>query len=290
MRRSRKKAASSLVHNKLAEKVQPFGEPTHIDLKDTSIDMEKPQKAVLAPSIPSDPQVGWAPQIRTHYGVPVVAKPAMSDKPSFGSLRAWEKSSSEYSLKGQQTPPPSYYIANGGESASPRTFNIPPPPPQPTAVPPLPPTPRTPPASSQMKSHFSIVSVPDPDANALMSPARSESFAARDIAFPTSNRDSVESTGSDGERDNQKLPRLMSVSATFTPTLDDELSVKIGDTVRMLEEYQDGWCLAQRVGRHDAPRGVCPRFCLQERKVIVPATSTRRFSPGSLSGQVSGWR
>lgn len=80
-----------------------------------------------------------------------------------------------------------------------------------------------------------------------------------------------ESAGSQypgGSVDN--LPRLMTVVAPFTPTLEDELPLKVGDTVRVIEEYRDGWCLVQLVGRIDSPRGVVPCVCLQERKRIVP--------------------
>ncbi|KAF6763743.1 hypothetical protein DFP72DRAFT_800675, partial [Ephemerocybe angulata] len=66
------------------------------------------------------------------------------------------------------------------------------------------------------------------------------------------------------------LPRLMTVVAPFMPTLEDELPLKVGDTVRVIEEYRDGWCLVQQVGRIDSPRGVVPCVCLQERKRIVP--------------------
>ncbi|KAI0819000.1 hypothetical protein BC629DRAFT_690575 [Irpex lacteus] len=60
------------------------------------------------------------------------------------------------------------------------------------------------------------------------------------------------------------LPRLMAVLCTFTPSLADELSISIGEPVMLLEEYEDEWCLVQRVGKSDAERGVVPRFCLQE--------------------------
>ncbi|KAF9014150.1 hypothetical protein BDQ17DRAFT_1230996 [Cyathus striatus] len=62
----------------------------------------------------------------------------------------------------------------------------------------------------------------------------------------------------------------MTVVHTFEPTLTDELNVNVGDTVRILEEYRDQWCLVQHVGPADAPRGVVPRFCLQEQKRIFP--------------------
>ena len=62
----------------------------------------------------------------------------------------------------------------------------------------------------------------------------------------------------------------MTVIAPFTPTMEDELPLKVGDTVRIIEEYRDAWCLVQLVGRIDSPRGVVPCVCLQERKRIIP--------------------
>lgn len=47
--------------------------------------------------------------------------------------------------------------------------------------------------------------------------------------------------------DGKPLPRTMVVTATFTPSLSDELPLSIGETVSMLEEYIDGWCFVQRV-------------------------------------------
>jgi len=83
-----------------------------------------------------------------------------------------------------------------------------------------------------------------------------------------------------------KLPRLMNVVALFTPNLPDELHVKIGDTVRIIEEYQDGWCFAQFLGKRDAPKGVVPLTCLQERKRLVPFT--HKASNSSLTSL--NWR
>lgn len=53
--------------------------------------------------------------------------------------------------------------------------------------------------------------------------------------------------------DGQPLPRTMVVTATFTPSLSDELPITIGETVSMLEEYIDGWCFVQRVRVHLKP-------------------------------------
>ncbi|KAJ6531106.1 hypothetical protein B0H19DRAFT_967166 [Mycena capillaripes] len=67
----------------------------------------------------------------------------------------------------------------------------------------------------------------------------------------------------------------MNVINPFTPTLEDELPIQIGETVRILEEYQDGWALVQRLGRIDAPRGVVPRSCITDRERVMPA-----YNPG----------
>ncbi|KAJ7264887.1 hypothetical protein B0H12DRAFT_1011510 [Mycena haematopus] len=67
----------------------------------------------------------------------------------------------------------------------------------------------------------------------------------------------------------------MDVVNAFTPTLEDELPIQPGDTVRLIEEYQDGWALVQRIGRIDAPKGVVPRTCITDRERIISS-----FNPG----------
>jgi len=76
------------------------------------------------------------------------------------------------------------------------------------------------------------------------------------------------------------LPRLMLVSTSFKPIRDDELAVRAGETLRLLKEFEDEWCLVQRVGRPDAEKGVVPRFCLVDR----PRVGKRH---GSISGLTS---
>ncbi|KAH6902299.1 hypothetical protein BKA70DRAFT_1306366 [Coprinopsis sp. MPI-PUGE-AT-0042] len=87
--------------------------------------------------------------------------------------------------------------------------------------------------------------------------------------------------GSANSQNRPGLARLMTAVTRFTPTLNDELALQVGDTVRMIDEYKDGWCLVQQVGRMDSPRGVVPAVCLQERKWIVPV-------PGSANGSFTG--
>jgi len=66
----------------------------------------------------------------------------------------------------------------------------------------------------------------------------------------------------------------MTVNALYVPSLSDELPIRMGETIRMIEEYEDKWCLVQRVGRTDE-RGVIPRFCLIERQEIIPRAGKR---------------
>ncbi len=61
----------------------------------------------------------------------------------------------------------------------------------------------------------------------------------------------------------------MVVTTSFESTLPDELSVRTGETLRLIREFDDEWCLVQRVGRLAAEKGVIPRFCLSERQRMV---------------------
>jgi len=72
------------------------------------------------------------------------------------------------------------------------------------------------------------------------------------------------------------MPRLMTVVNSFIPTLEDELSIQIGDTVRLIEEFHDGWALVQRIGLMDAPKGVVPRTCITDRERSSPTFNLGR--------------
>ncbi|KAF9469383.1 hypothetical protein BDZ94DRAFT_378270 [Collybia nuda] len=248
----------------------------HIDLEDVSVYMEKPEKAVLTPTS-FDNQVGWVPQIKTSpYGATtkVAFPPPMAANKKSRSVHLTIDSNAE-KLRDITSPPPSYFASKGNSEI--QSLPVIPIPPSPPTPPSLPPTPPTPPANRKTKSSFSHLAEEAP----LPTPSpRSESFAAQDIVLPREPADTfTEDSGL------QKLPRLMTVVTTFTPSLDDELAIKLGDTIRMVEEYRDGWCLVQRVGRLDAPKGVVPRFCLRERRGVVPA---HKHSSSSLKGQ--SWR
>lgn len=270
-----------------------------------------------------DQVVGWVPQIKSKYGTNILApKPSLKrketqPKPQQRQQLTIMNHQTMPSLSGSESlgisPPPSYSMANsiggllsgvvdmdvGGEKKMDRgmldTKKIP--------IPPTPDTrleapPPTPPASASKFKLEVPTEVPPP----LPSPARSSSFVTtgetsvspqiQEHVSSASRIGHVKNTSSQSSysrppsvTDRAELPRLMTVIDTFTPNLDDELPVKIGDTVRMLEEFQDGWCTVQHLGKYNAARGAVPKLCLQERRSIVP---TRKISNGSLSSTMSG--
>jgi len=59
-----------------------------------------------------------------------------------------------------------------------------------------------------------------------------------------------------------KKARLMKVATSYMPKIDDEIAITTGETVRLVKEYEDGWCFIQR---KNSKTGVVPRFCLVER-------------------------
>ncbi|KLO14913.1 hypothetical protein SCHPADRAFT_291409 [Schizopora paradoxa] len=89
----------------------------------------------------------------------------------------------------------------------------------------------------------------------------------------------------------KRLPRLVTVVATYSPNpdRDDEMHIKLGDTLRLSEEFKDGWCRVQRLGSGGRRRsrsvsskaepvdeGVIPQFCVKDRPDFV---SRHSFSP-----------
>ncbi|THY56908.1 hypothetical protein D6C97_04952 [Aureobasidium pullulans] len=52
------------------------------------------------------------------------------------------------------------------------------------------------------------------------------------------------------------------VQLEFKPSMDDELELKVGQIVRVLHEYDDGWALCIRMDR--SQQGVAPRTCLSK--------------------------
>lgn len=55
------------------------------------------------------------------------------------------------------------------------------------------------------------------------------------------------------------------VQIDFHPSMEDEIELAAGDLVRLLNAYDDGWCLVIRLNH--GKRGVCPRSCLSNRPI-----------------------
>ncbi|KAF7337864.1 hypothetical protein MVEN_02009400 [Mycena venus] len=167
-------------------------------------------------------------------------------------------------------------VANGepGKASSPSSFAsqipLPPSPPHHSTIPPTPPTP---PAKKKLNPFSREIPpakpVPSelPPPMPLPSPARSASFAQHQSAH-FAEMETVD--------EENPIPRLMTVINSFIPSLEDELPIQIGDTLRLIEEYQDGWALVQRIGRIDAPKGVVPRSCMTDRERVMPSFTPNR--------------
>lgn len=145
------------------------------------------------------------------------------------------------------SPPPTYTASNSPSATS-----------SPSSTPsssPRPPALNLPTvAITQDYNHLSIPAIPSP----VPSPRRTSSFGLEEGANLRA-KPSIKSVKG------QKVPRKMLVEHTFVPSLADELSIKVGEVLNMLEEYEDEWCLVERIGSRSSERGVVPRFCLKER-------------------------
>lgn len=201
-----------------------------IDLS-SSVYVEKP-KAVYGSELSSpESDIGWAPQITNYRGIQMTPKQLQNIKSSPKKYAKWEKS---LQLSRERSPPP--------YSCEPSMVPLPPTPPETPKR--SPPTPPTPPATKSR----ALLPLGNTPSGPLPSPSRSTSFVSQ-------MQKSSESLS------NQK-PHLMKVVNVFTPSRDDEIPITIGETVRLVEEYQDGWCFIQT---KDSRTGVVPRFCLVDR-------------------------
>ena len=203
-----------------------------------STPLEKQEVLVILPMEPprtAQPHESgkWKPQIFSHNGVPApvgpdVKVPLMSE--------------------GALSPPPTYTPTSSppARTPSPRppALNIP------AVIVAHDETPKT--------GHLTVPVAPSP----VPSPRRTSSFG---LETPKGLSDGGANLRPKPSVKGQKLPRKMLVEHTFVPSLADELAIKVGEVLLMLEEYEDEWCLAERVGKNAGDRGVVPRFCLRER-------------------------
>lgn len=261
------RAVSNSTYN--SEKRVPLGSVGEVGI-------EKPQQ-VFIPT-PHTGEAAWKPQIRAYGGVPLhngeLPKHVQAAREGRKFITSWREPS-------QPSPPPVYK----------EKIDLAPPAPIPSAplnivVDSAFPTSRfsnpTPLPLTAVEEH------PEP----LPSPARTSSFAQQQGHKHSRSR-SVSSKHISGEIVTKVTPssarlshsrsssingqiRLMAVINTFHPSLADELPIKIGDCVRLIEEYHDGWCLVQHVGKTEAPRGVVPRFCLVDRQAATTKSTKSR--------------
>lgn len=225
--------------------------PAVVSLTDTR-NVDEPRKTASQPCMPGSP-VDWATQVRCvklprGVTVPPIAITSSSRSPKHQDEYPPTPHSGPL-IPPFPSPPPAYRILGL------QTVPIPPLPPA-TAAPAIPPpTPMfshfTEPVSTPLRESFDLPPVPSP---------RSASFNTSASVAPTTLPTVF---------DAKPLPRLMLVSTSFQPTRDDELGVRAGETLRLLKEFEDEWCLVQRVGRSDAKKGVVPRFCLTDRPRVV---------------------
>lgn len=75
------------------------------------------------------------------------------------------------------------------------------------------------------------------------------------------------------------------VQMDFTPSMDDELSLRSGQLIRLAHEYDDGWALCVRLDRPQ--QGVAPRSCLSARPV-KPRPRPPPGAPGSRGPPAMG--
>ncbi|KAK1224306.1 fus1 actin binding activity protein [Marasmius sp. AFHP31] len=263
--------------------------------------IKKPARAFVIPSPLPNIETGWVPQIENYNAVPAINSQLPADAQTARDGKRWLKSFFRGTLNEKSEAPASYHVSNGTYSnrssdatlvrGGPPGIPLPPTPPSIIVHPPTPPTPppngkkprnSPPPLSNTTElykppsSRFSFSPLPPktPGSNAdpLPSPACNTSFSHQKSTAPlqmsAKHLSSLSKSGSGN--DGLSLPRLMDVTETFTPSLVlGEMLIHIGDTIRMVEEYDDEWCLVQRVGKPDAPKGVVPRFCLTERQAAV---------------------
>jgi len=68
---------------------------------------------------------------------------------------------------------------------------------------------------------------------------------------------------SDPTQSSPSQKKSVTVVATFQATMPDELPLIMGETLQIIEVYQDQWCLVERFGVGKKKRGVIPLCCVK---------------------------
>jgi len=240
--------------------------PSFVSFADMGV-VDGSYKVALPPPIPSDPDVRWVPQIRSvtlpsGVAVPPVAVTAPERSPKLQQDGHPPTPNSGPSSSPVYSPPPAYRIL--GLNSVP----VPPTPPEssPTEMPP--PTPMhgsaATTAATPTRESFDLPPVPSPSPS-----PRSTSFQSAASTPSSAPRAGIATMFTP-----KSLPRLMQVTTSFEPSRSDELSLRVGETLRLIKEFEDEWCLVQRIGAPDAEKGVVPTCCLAERPRIIKNRAT----------------
>lgn len=260
-------------------------------------DYEEKLPATIAPSIPTDPEGRLVPQrlpgkVTATKAEEVVLTPPNRPYPQFAGHPYPDASMQQTNLS---TPiispppanlaprsPPLPYIPPGGipkandydsmnnagyDSATLVSGRSPAPPASPRPLPRIPQSrtasllPSSIPSTAEKRGDRSFLTFDDPGpdtrAHALQLDA-AQRQPDRNIINNSSSISSLRAAPSSGIR-------LMTVIMDYDPELPDELEVKVGDTVRILRDYDDGWCVVEHLSRSKKRPGAVPRMCLQER-------------------------
>ncbi|RPD56347.1 hypothetical protein L226DRAFT_573985 [Lentinus tigrinus ALCF2SS1-7] len=209
-----------------SEKIRPIGEGTPLEKQEVLVILP----VEPPPSVKATPYK-WTPQVFAHQAKDNANVVDIKSPPAAEAVRS---------------PPPTYTATS---SRSPSPSSTPSSSPRPPAL--------NLPAftvTHDNNDHLTVPAVATP----APSPRRTSSFGMEGFGEQANLKAKPSIKG-------QKLPRKMLVEHTFIPSLADELSIKVGEVLNMLEEYEDEWCLVERIGSRAGERGVVPRFCLKER-------------------------
>lgn len=170
--------------------------------------IERPTKAALAGDVHGQAEAGWVPQIRTWKGIQVQGAQLPSQS-QVGLARSGSMEKKKNMELAFESPPHS------------------PPPAYPSSRKPSPVTPLSPPRAMGFDDEDKPI--PSPNRTTSMFAVQQQQVQVPD-AFPEPAMTNA-----------LPLPRVMIVQDTFTPNMQDEISIVRGEAIRMLAEYKDGW-------------------------------------------------
>jgi len=94
------------------------------------------------------------------------------------------------------------------------------------------------------------------------------------VATPPAIPNPFDDPTTDGPQENSAPPSFSEIEIVcrpFMPTLDDELSVALGDAVHIVDVFDDGWAYVEKKSGLKPERGLIPIDCLRETGQDLPA-------------------